>query len=261
MSLKSAPSFRMKKESGAVVACLLFSVLSLAARQEQTFKGEITDSMCAGPAGHAAMLKKGETTAHCTIACVKRGAKYVLSNAGNKTVYELDNRKKAKDFAGQNVVVIGTLDKATGTIHVFDMVRALSPKVTQAKTIFIYCDACPRGMAAAKRAAFQEMMNWGRFSVLQDWKKADLIFLFSANPYLGDFGIRDGPDARPMSVDITYMNVIDPGTGVSLWGDSRRWGSWFVAKATEDLILEFREQWEAEEGRAFLKPNLRRWPF
>ena len=53
-------------------------------------------------------------------------------------------------------------------------------------------------------------------------RKADLIFLFSANSYLGDYGTRDGPDTRPVHVDITFMNVVDPHTGESLWGDSRR---------------------------------------
>jgi hypothetical protein len=45
------------------------------------------------------------------------------------------------------------------------------------------------------------------------------------------------------------MNIIDPRTGESLWGDSRQWGSWFVGSATKDLINEFRAQIDAEEGR------------
>ena len=105
-------------------------------------------------------------------------------------------------------------------------------------------------MAAAEQTAFQEMVDWGRFDVIGNRKNADLVFLFSANPYLGDYGTRDGPDSRPVRVDITYMNVIDPRTGESLWGGSRQWGSWFVSKATRDLIVEFREQLEAGYGQA-----------
>ncbi len=93
-------------------------------------------------------------------------------------------------------------------------------------------------MAAAWRAAFEELSDWGRYDIDPDPKKADLIFLFSANPYLGDYVTRDGPDKRGVAVDITYMNVVDPQTGENLWGDSRQWGSLFVAKATKDLIEE-----------------------
>jgi uncharacterized protein YhbP (UPF0306 family) len=48
---------------------------------------------------------------------VKMGGKYVLFDAASKTVYELDDQSKPEQFAGQNVTVTGTLDKATKTIH------------------------------------------------------------------------------------------------------------------------------------------------
>jgi len=73
-----------------------------------------------------------------------------------------------------------------------------------------------------------------------------LVFLFSANPYLGDYVTRDGPDKRPVSVDFTIMTVVDPHTGENLWSDSRRWGSWRVDHATRDLIAEFRQQIEGQ---------------
>ena len=127
------------------------------------------------------------------------------------------------------------------------MFRALPPKVTQAKSVYIDCDACPRGMAAAWLAAFQALTDWGRFDITPDPKKADLIFLFSANPYLGDYVTRDGPDKRPVGIDITYMDVVDPHTGESYWDDSKQWGAFFVARATKDLIGEFKEELEIEE--------------
>jgi hypothetical protein len=240
----------MKKVILGIAICLLFGVLRLAAQEEQTFKGKITECMCSGAAGNVAMSEENAPTARCTLACGKSGARYVLADPENQAVYQLDNQRKPKAFAGQNVVVIGPLDKSTGTIHIQDIFRALPPKVTQAKSVSIVCDACLRGMAAANQAASQGLADWGRFDVLADRRKADLIILFSANPYLGDYGVRDGPDTRQVHVDITYMNVIDPRTGESLWGDSRQWGSWFVAKATKDLIVEFREQLEAGDGQA-----------
>ena len=245
----SAPSFRTKRAIIGIAVWVLFTPLLLVAQGEQAFEGEITDSMCTGPSGQAAMLKQGETVARCTIACVKMGAKYVLSNAENKTVYKLDDQMKPEALAGHNVVAVGTLDKATGTIHVADMIGALPPKVMKAVLVYVDCVDCPRGMAAAKKAAVREVGNWKRFYLVPDWHKADLIFLFSARPYLGDYITRDGEHRGPISVETTYMNIIDPRTGESLWGDSRKWGSWFVGSATKDLIDGFRVQVDAEEGR------------
>jgi hypothetical protein len=51
-----------------------------------------------------------------------------------------------------------------------------------------------------------------------------------------------------VSVDITYMDVVDPRTGRSLWSDYRQWGSWRVPNATKSLIAEFRLQLEEEES-------------
>jgi hypothetical protein len=234
----------MMKAIVRVAACVFFGALGLAAQGEQIFKGKI----CWVPGGRAAILDKSRATAQCTDARAKKGAQYVLYNLENKTVYQLDGHKKPKAFAGNNVVVVGTLDKATGTIDVAEMFRALPSKVTQAKSVYIDCDACPRGMAAAWLAAFQELTDWGRFDIVPDPRKADLIFLFSANPYLGDYITRDGPDKRPVSVDITHMDVVDPHTGECYWNDSKQWGALFVARATKDLIVEFKEELEIEES-------------
>jgi len=121
----------------------------------------------------------------------------------------------------------------------------LSPKVMEAKSALIVCE-CPRGLAVAEGRALQELQLWGRFQIVHRRERADLVFLFSANEYLGDYLTRDGPDKRPVSVDFTIMTVVDPHTGENLWSDSRRWGSWRVDHATRDLIAEFRQQIEGQ---------------
>ena len=121
----------------------------------------------------------------------------------------------------------------------------LSPKVMEAKSALIVCE-CPRGMAVAEDRALQELQLWGRFQIVHHRDKADLVFLFSGNQYLGDYLTRDGPDKRPVSVDFTIMTVVDPNTGENLWSDSRRWGSWRVDHATKELIAEFRQQIEGQ---------------
>jgi hypothetical protein len=122
---------------------------------------------------------------------------------------------------------------------------ALSLKVMGAKSALIVCE-CPRGLAVAEGRALQELQRWGRFQIVHRRDQADLVFLFSANQYLGDLLTRDGPDKRPVSVDFTIMTVVDPSNGENLWSDSRRWGSWRVDHATRELIAELREQIEEQ---------------
>ena len=229
----------VEKAIVGVAAWLLCTAPSLAAGGEAMFKGQIIRGQVA----------------------------YVLSDPVNKVVYQLDNQKMPTAFAAQNVIVVGVLDRPSGTIHVDDIVRDLPAKVSQAKSVAIVCDACPRDMAKARKAALGQMLDWNRFTLESDPQKADLVILFSANPYLGDYVTRDGPDKRPVAIDTTYMNVIDPHTGANLWGDYQRTGSWMVASATRDLIRAFREQLEMDENpveqQAFVERHLvpRRPPY
>jgi hypothetical protein len=64
--------------------------------------------------------------------------------------------------------------------------------------------------------------------------------MFSANPYLGDYLTRKGPDKRPVKID----GVIDPQTGREVWSNSKTCGSWRVASATKALIEELRSEME-----------------
>jgi hypothetical protein len=240
----------MKKIVLAAAAGLLFAALSLFAQGEQAFQGQITQCKCSGSGSRAAAPGSGETTSPCAAACSEKGVTYVLYDARNKIAYQVDKQKKCKAFVGQYVLIIGSLDQATATIEVDDISRALPPKVMQAKSVYIYCDGCVRAMAKAKSAAFEQLTVWNRLTVVPNPRKADLIFLFSANPYLGDYVTRDGPDKRPVAIEITYMNVVDPQTGEDLWGDFRDWGSLRVAGATRDLVAEFGRQFEEQQNLA-----------
>jgi hypothetical protein len=232
-SRSSAARYWVPKAIVGVAAWLLCAAPSLAAHGgEAMFKGQIIRGQLA----------------------------YVLSDPVNKVVYQLDNQTIPTAFAAQNVIVVGVLDRSSGTIHVDDIVRDLPAKIRQAKSVAIVCDACPRDMAKARKAAFVQMLDWNRFTLEPDPQKADLVILFSANPYLGDYVTRDGPDKRLVAVVTTYMNVIDPHTGENLWGDSQRAGAWYVASATRDLIRAFREQLEMDENpvelHAFVERHL-----
>ena len=124
----------MKKIGMGLAVLLAFVTVSFAAPKDRTYSGEIMDSQCAKNGSHDMMLKKEgmekmigmpEGKKMCTTNCVKKmDSKYVLFNAASKAVYQLDDQTKPEQFAGQNVKITGTLDKATKTIHVTDITAA-----------------------------------------------------------------------------------------------------------------------------------------
>lgn len=94
---------------------LLALPLTSAPAAQQSFSGTVTDDTC-GNAGHAAM-RMGPTDVECARLCVTlhRGAFVLLVE---KDVYLLSDQSLADEFAGQQVVVTGTLDAETKTIRV-----------------------------------------------------------------------------------------------------------------------------------------------
>jgi hypothetical protein len=103
--------------AGLLVALSLTS----APAAQQSFSGTVTDDTC-GNAGHAAM-RMGPTDAECTRLCVAlhSGAFVLLVE---KEVYRLSDQALADEFAGEPVVVTGTLDAETKTIRVASMKKA-----------------------------------------------------------------------------------------------------------------------------------------
>lgn len=113
----------------ALVATTAFAASPTKGSKVKTFTGYIADSQCG--LSHAKMLKmKGmgdvspDKEKSCTLKCVEMGGKYVLADRAHKTVYQLDDQEKPKEFAGQKVKLTGTLDAKTKTIHVTKIVAA-----------------------------------------------------------------------------------------------------------------------------------------
>jgi hypothetical protein len=93
-----------------IVAAGLMATPALAADKAQTFKGEVSDSMC----GKKHMME-GDAAA-CTRACVGKGSTYALV-VGDK-VYTLDAKDKASldeldKLAGKQATVKGTANGDT----------------------------------------------------------------------------------------------------------------------------------------------------
>jgi hypothetical protein len=134
--------------------------------------------------------------------------------------------------------------------------RPLSPKILAAKSIYLDCD-CRKEMAVSVPNALPELLDWGRYQLVPDREHADLILLFSMNPYRGDYLTRDGPDKRPAIVDYTILTVIDAHTGEALWSDWKRWGYMLVSYASRSLIRDFRLAVSQEIKRWGLEDVLR----
>lgn len=106
---------------------LLGSLAVQAGDEEQTFRGEISDSQCAFNVhsltqSHEEMLKAksgaaGQTPASCAQYCIEHlGGKFVLASKGH--VYHLDNQELPRLFVGDKVKVRGMLDAKAEIIHV-----------------------------------------------------------------------------------------------------------------------------------------------
>ncbi|HEU5233692.1 MAG TPA: DUF5818 domain-containing protein [Terriglobales bacterium] len=111
----------MKKFAVIVV----FFSLQLLSQEEKRFVGEIADSSCALNVhsltrSHKEMLQgrgMGKTAADCSRICVEHyGSHYVLEDK-KQNVFNLDDQKKAADFAGAHVIVTGNL-VSKDSIHV-----------------------------------------------------------------------------------------------------------------------------------------------
>jgi hypothetical protein len=157
---------------------------------------------------------------------------------------------------GQRIVVLLLAVVAFTTAGVAkDKHLPLPPQIGLAKTVYIDNQS---GFAKMGDRAYEQVTKWGRFQVLQDRRQADLIFLVSAKAYDGGYVTTGGGTTgtidqsgninttndptytRHLSVNYTFLTVIDPKTGDNLWSDSKRWGNLYTGfhSATKSLIDE-----------------------
>jgi hypothetical protein len=82
--------------------------------------GQIMDSRCAIDGSHHKMMSqnRAKDVSDCTLECAKKAGSFVLYDPDTKTVYQLDDQEKPEKFAGQRVLVSGTYDQSSKTIHV-----------------------------------------------------------------------------------------------------------------------------------------------
>lgn len=114
------------------------------------------------------------------------------------------------------------------------------------------------GSAKLADRAYDELSKWGRFRVVDSPKRADVIFLLSAKEYqsgsvtsgrVDDYGNISASTSQVVT-GVTFLTVIDPKDGSSLWSDSKRWGNLYTGfrSATRGLIKALRDRIEEQEA-------------
>ena len=91
--------------------------LYAAEAKTDTWHGIITDDMC----GKKHVEMSADKAKECALSCVAKGSKLVLYNKKEDKTFMLSDQAKAKEFAGQHVVVTGTLDADGKSITVSSM--------------------------------------------------------------------------------------------------------------------------------------------
>jgi hypothetical protein len=98
----------------------IFAILAvLAAAEEKTFEGSVTDDMCG-----AEHMMEGMNDKECADECVKMGAVYALFVPADQKMYLVDDPKKLEPFAGEKVVVKGALSEDQKTLKISSVARA-----------------------------------------------------------------------------------------------------------------------------------------
>ena len=120
------------------------------------------------------------------------------------------------------------------------------------------------GADAVGKAAVAQLNKWGRFKIVEDKHRADLVFLLSADPYNGGYVITAAGKTgsigqngqveedpvpnfnRQAPVRDAYLTVIDPRTGETLWSDSHVWGGLLTGANSvgERLVRKLQKQIE-----------------
>jgi len=135
---------------------------------------------------------------------------------------------------------------------------AQSPRIQSAKSVYFEDKT---GVDAVGNKALAQLKRWGRFQIVQDRMKADLILRLSADPYKGGYIITSGGQTgtvenghidedrvpnynRQAPVRQVYLTVIDPKTGDTLWSDYHRWGGLLTGfnTAGERLVKKLENQ-------------------
>ena len=177
-----------------------------------------------------------------------------------------------KAYLPHFVLLLAAIASLPTTSNAKDKHQPLPPQIMKATTVYIDNQS---GIAKLGDRCYTEIEKWGRFKVVQDPKTADLVFLLSAKQYTSGYVTSGGGSTSTVNtsgninattigdqttgtvntsgtvntttqptytsavtVGYTYLTVIDPKTGDSLWSDMKRWGNLYTGfhSATKGLV-------------------------
>ncbi|HKM67893.1 MAG TPA: energy transducer TonB [Candidatus Acidoferrum sp.] len=142
--------------------------------------------------------------------------------------------------------------------------------IARAKTIYFEDKS---GVDAVGQRVLTELAKWGRFQVVKDRKRADLILVLETDPDQGgDLILAGGQTAtidpgghvaedpipnynKQAPVHYAFLSVVDAQSGRVLWSDSHRWGGLLTGfnSVGERLVKEFEQREQVAERAASLK--------
>lgn len=130
----------------------------------------------------------------------------------------------------------------------------LPDKVLQAKTVFLLNDA---GDGKAADALYEAVGSWGKYKVVQDRSKADLVIVLSnkseyayatstgSGTRIGNQSYGTGSTVM-MPARSYYLHIVDAASGESLWTEGRIM-YWTPAKMVKLLVGRIKDR--AKESR------------
>jgi hypothetical protein len=98
------------------ILALYAMLLSASLSAQQTWSGQISDSMCKAKHEEAAEGQGKMADRDCTLSCVRGGSKFVLLVGGKVLQIANQDQKDLQTFAGQTVTVTGDLKGDTLTV-------------------------------------------------------------------------------------------------------------------------------------------------
>jgi TonB family protein len=142
--------------------------------------------------------------------------------------------------------------------------------LASAKTIYFEDKS---GVDAVGQKAQGELARWGKFQIVADRKKADLIVVLSRDPDQGDNLLLAGGQTasidstghvsedlvpnynKQAAVSYALLSVMDAKSGKFIWSNSHRWGGLLTGfnTAGEDLIKELEKEVQNAERAANLR--------
>jgi hypothetical protein len=128
----------------------------------------------------------------------------------------------------------------------------LPQQIMAAKTVYIDNQS---GYAIIGDQAYEAIKKWDRYEVVNSRDKADLVLLFSSKQFSGgstttgtvnNYGVVTATTTSD-SWGATYVTVLDPKSGTTLWSDGHSWGNRWSKSATIILIKELQDRVKKQE--------------